>query len=674
MSSSNYQKISTQENSRVNNRLPNYIKKMVENLQNKEKYDIINNNNNNNNNFNSKNNSQNNTIIPRKAILTKNINTYKPRNANTQRNNIPDKAVLYVIKNVISKIKLDNIGSISYDSYFESNILKLLSYLNEFGINNIKIVAHSALMKKFLNKKIFEGKKIDPKIKKIEKKENMWSIILNDGSICITRHAFTISNLHKEEADKTGSVFEKIGKKRNQFVDTDTKLSLYGILGALDFIDGKINLNNCNNTVFVSILVRTWITAICLYLPTIDTRSTEFKLVVSPFIKEDGITLDNQPLPLYDQIIIIKNFLKFLRNIDISKNKEQIYIQHCDKINKFFDMNGVLVIYGIKKNKDGKIKYVKYEIRYNNQKNCYTSTNIKENYFDTITKISKNQPTKKIFGFKFGYNDKFLDITKLHILPGVRKPTTTFNLNIEPLTKNKISIQKCEDIKIGIIDIDEESKEFTPQEITTFYDTNKSWLKSLNILVVCTQRSLSQGNTKHFQHLLKEVLEEQTNTNFNTKNSNKKNTTQAIPLKSFSAISGSKFGLRTRVYTQGLDNDRLKVDFDSIDFSATSSNEGAILCNIKYDNIDLIRVLNLYADVKNKENYNNNSPNKIKKKYIIEKLSKFRDLDKIYQTGKADKIYLIQNVQSNNIKLIKTTGNELKNEYNKLFSISSSLI
>ena len=115
----------------------------------------------------------------------------------------------------------------------------------------------------------------------IEKKENMWSIILNEGKYCITRHAFTIANLFKEEAATKKSyknIFTKVGLKYNQFTDKDTMLSLYGILGALDFNNPYITLNDCNNTVFVSILVRTWITALCLYLPKIGNNN-KFTLV-----------------------------------------------------------------------------------------------------------------------------------------------------------------------------------------------------------------------------------------------------------------------------------------------------------------------------------------------------------------------------------------------------------
>jgi hypothetical protein len=650
----------TQVDSKTN--INSYINKMIENITFAEKYSQKNNGKNVNNNATNKvNNNENIIVIPRTASVSGN----RPNLTNLLNKSLQNKKILtYSPK---QSIKLDNIGSISYASYFESEILKLLSYLNQFEINNIKIVAHSALMKKLLNQKIILDKsQIDDKLKTVEKKENMWSIILNEGKICITRHAFTIANLYKEE-----------GQKMNQFYDKDTTLSLYGILGALDFNNPEhINLNNCNNTVFVSILVRTWITALCLYLPQIDTtvENNKFTLVVSPFIKEStkyiGIirnTDDNLPIPINKQIIIIKNFLKFLRE-KISSNSEQMleqYIKSSNIINNFFNKNGVLQIYGVKEMKDKKFKYVKYEISYDSNKKCYISTNKKENYFGTIVKLKKVDQSTRSCGF-FGCkkNSEELKIEQLQILPGVRKPTTELNVGKEPLSKNEVKkFKNCvSNIKIGIIDIDEEGETFTKEQILNFYTKYKNNIKNSNILVVCTQRSLSLGTTQHFQHLLKEVLEEQTNTNFNFKNSNKKNTTQVVPFKSFSAISGSKTGLRTRVYTQGLDNDKLNIKFDTVDFSATSSNEGAILCNINYDGEDLIKVLNLYADVKNTQNKNIYSNDSKRKNYIQQKIiNKFNIVlpdniaylkDNVYNSGKSKSIF-IQNSTKTNIKYFK---------------------
>ena len=363
-------------------------------------------------------------------------------------------------------------------------------------------------MKKFLNKKIlnpvqtslFEKRKLlstdinNKKLKYIEKKENMWSIILNDNSklnitesqetstslldrsICITRHAFTNANIYKEQS-KTYNPFTKVISKYKQITDIDTKLSLYGILGALDFNNKKINLDNCDNTVFVSVLVRTWITALCLYLPKIGT-SKLFKLVVSPFIKEPGSTLDNIPIPLSKQIIIIKNFLKFLRTTFSNNQSTENYKINANKINSFFDNGGILEIYGVKKSKDT-TKYVKYQIRYDK---CYVSESSIKKYF-TIT-----------------INNYFnkLGIVNLSILPGVRKPTSTMineniNPNREPLTENKVvNFKNCVlNLKIAIIDIDEGNISFKNDDINNFYDDNKYFFKNSNILAICSENSLS---------------------------------------------------------------------------------------------------------------------------------------------------------------------------------------
>jgi len=404
-------------------------------------------------------------------------------------------------------------------------------------------------------------------------------------------------------------------------------------------------------------------------LPKIG-QNKEFTLIVSPFIKESGSTYDNTPLPIDKQINIIKNFLLFLRNIDISQVTEKCRVS-IEVINNFFNNGGKLVINGEKIVISGKnkllrnikdIKNIKYTVKYDNSNNCFiTKQENTDNFFKRFVSTNYHENPQN------AYN---LDITDLKVLPGLRKPIpemiTRTKIDDEPLNKNKIkNIINCKltkDVKIGIIDIDEEGKEFNQQDIEGFYKINKGWFKTLNILVVCTQRSLSQGNTKHFQHLLKELFIKTNNTNFNTKNNNKINTTQKFSSKYFSAISRNKMGLRTRVYTQGLDNYKLKVIFDNIDFNSISSNEGAILCSIKYDGTDLIRVLNLYANVNNMNNQNINS-NDSKRKIYIQKeiINKFKIVsenkiflkDNVYNSGKSKTIFIEPDLRDK--KLINVT-------------------
>lgn len=575
--SGNYEQVSTKNNS-------SYIQKMIKNVRNTEKYGNYPKTGNNININNSQSNTENNFVVPLNKNFIKTINL----NHKVKKH----KTILDITK-FNRNIDLGKINMpINYDNYTESDISKLLHFLKLYNIrNNIKIVCHSALMKKFLNKKVlapakqslFGKRKLlnvnnnDKKLKYIEKKENMWSIILNsptefnlqesietkskvsEGEICITRHAFTNANIYKEQS-KTYNPFIKVVSKYKQFTDKDTKLSLYGILGALDFEDEKINLNNCDNTVFVSILVRTWITALCLYLPKIHNDSKEFKLVISPFIKESGITLDNYPIPLSKQIIIIKNFLKFIRENFNQENQYENYYKNAKNINNFFDKNGKLVIYAVKKTKNGQIKYVKYEISYDSNKKCYISNNSNENYF-----TNKNN--------YIGLNKLY--IKNLSILPGVRKPTSNMiknhiNPESEPLTENKVAnFKNCmANIKIAIIDIDEGNISFTDDDINNFYNDNKYFFENSNILAVCSENSLSSGK-EHFQHKLREKIEKENSINYNFKNSNKINSSGMF----------DREGNRVRLYTHGLDNDKLKIKF----YKDGSNIYNSILCECQYD-------------------------------------------------------------------------------------------
>ena len=625
-----------------------YIKTIMNNVKNNKKYNLL--------------------VIPTNKSLqnTEQNNSkrqsisldIKPKNINNKKEEIN------VIKNSNIQI-LTDFKEITYDSYFKSDLLSLLYYFKLYPYN-IKIVCHSHVMQDLLNIKILNNfNKIDEsqknKILEIENNENIWSILLNSGKYCITRHGFTIPNFHKENAKN--SYFDKLSlAKFKQVTDYDTKLSLYGILGTLDFNNDSINLDDCNNTVFVSILVRTWITAICLYLPKIE-ENKEFTLVVSPFIKESGITYDNTPLSIDKQINIIKNFLLFLRNIDISKVTPACNTS-IQVINSFFNNGGELVINGEKLVISGKniflknikhIKNIKYTIKYDTSNKCFVI--IQKNTENFFKELIRNTNTR---------SNHNLDIKDIKILPGLRKPTPDMIkhtlIKEEPLNKSKIiNIINCvSNIKIGIIDIDEEGKEFNKSDVQFFYNKHKkNFFQEINVLVVCTQNSLSQGSAKHFQHLLKELFIETNNTNFNLKN--KKNTTQVIPFKTFSAISGSNTGLRTRVYTQGLDNNKLDVKFDSVDFSFTSSNEGAILCSIKYNGKDLIKVLNSYLiDVRGEKRQN-----------IINKMTNKKALysrNTIF-VGKLNYNYFYTNESKihDGISLIKTTPTniaKIKNNQN----------
>ena len=128
-----------------------YIKKMISNVRNTNKYknygisNVVVSNNGTNSETNSDTNNNSQLKNQNKPISSTPMNDYKK---------------LLTINGFNKQISLESkskLENINYENYLESDILKLLAFLKLYGIVNnksIKIVCHSALMKKFLNKKI----------------------------------------------------------------------------------------------------------------------------------------------------------------------------------------------------------------------------------------------------------------------------------------------------------------------------------------------------------------------------------------------------------------------------------------------------------------------------------------------------------------------------------------
>jgi hypothetical protein len=91
--------------------------------------------------------------------------------------------------------------------------------------------------------------------------------------------------------------------------------------------------------VYVSCLIRTWMTAICVYLP--DCNSKIFNLIVSPYLKETGGgdmlgCTDNSPNNINLQFEIFKEFLIYLKGITFTDD-DSICIEQLKKIKTFLD-------------------------------------------------------------------------------------------------------------------------------------------------------------------------------------------------------------------------------------------------------------------------------------------------------------------------------------------------
>ena len=297
--------------------------------------------------------------------------------------------------NTSSKSSKSNTNSIS-------NITNTNSITNTNN-KNIRIVCHSGLMQKFLDKIIDRSNtKIRNQVSKLEDiyDQNLWSIFLKteNNYISITRHAYTFANFLKSKSGslKFGSFEEtgtKIRTKLEQTREKDTALSLYGIFTSLkqgkdlfNYEKSKNNIQNYSYTIFVSVLIRTWMTAICLYLPNFSTenKNENFSLYVSPFIKESGSTLDNTPDTIENQMKNIYEFIYFFTRRDNNKStfidkilhslNDDVIKNNIEKISTYFKSGKKLDIFIPEKD-------LKYTFFYEKDKLTNEVTIMKKNIF-----------------------------------------------------------------------------------------------------------------------------------------------------------------------------------------------------------------------------------------------------------------------------------------------------
>lgn len=148
-----------------------------------------------------------------------------------------------------------------------------------------------------------------------------------------SRHLLSCNNIIDKRygtkiKDQIFSVRHKMG---------EPPLSLWGVLTGLltrkdikDDEEGIVTLNSANkriNRVYVSCLLRTWLTAILKYLPYSDSNKN-FELVVSPYIKEYHAIphFDSSNLPpnlVQTQLDKLYDFFEFFKQIKFSVEEEE---------------------------------------------------------------------------------------------------------------------------------------------------------------------------------------------------------------------------------------------------------------------------------------------------------------------------------------------------------------
>lgn len=364
------------------------------------------------------------------------------------------------------------------NSQKSTDVIKALNSFSNIEGNQIFVVGHSIFMKK-LYKQIFNKLKNSQELNKkfeLVKDQNVWSWVFNlnkdnnTKNIIFTRHAFSVANIYKERVSShilgtSGKLFDK--SFYNQQLEKDAKLSLYGIISTINYSDEfvkKLNVipqNNCN--IIVSCLIRTWMTALCLYLPIIANNSKnnskynlnnntsnltnqninsnkasntasntninksnnknndlKINLIIGDYIKEDGSTPDNQPENIDLQIKNIRLFLKFLRDYELMPEvfNKKVHLRIIFNNNNKRNVN-INTIINQKNNKN--LEY--YRLWHmNNKINQSSILSYKEN----ISSMKNNKINNKNLGNNQNktYNiEQQMYINNLKILGGIKKPT-----------------------------------------------------------------------------------------------------------------------------------------------------------------------------------------------------------------------------------------------------------
>lgn len=259
--------------------------------------------------------------------------------------NKKDNEIIDDIKTHKQKNKKNIKKEISLNIYLKSDLNNFFSLLKLLSVDNVRIVCHNNVMFEFFNN--INDKDLLSNVKIISKNQNIWSFFFkyDNKNIFVTRHAYSISNFFKSKKQKFKQLFEN-----------DPSLTLWGILTSLYrshilhkeeknyIIDNK---SNEINNIYVSILIRTWMSAVCLYLQYSSNNS--FNLIISPFLKEDGFTVDNFPNTLKKQI---SNFLLFLNNLKYIHNTlKTVQINQNSYLKKIIKNLDKIMIFFLNKNK-----------------------------------------------------------------------------------------------------------------------------------------------------------------------------------------------------------------------------------------------------------------------------------------------------------------------------------
>jgi len=341
---------------------------------------------------------------------------------------------------IMNQIKQNCIGNNYNSNQINSNLEKFMrTYYHTFDPKQTKfyIVCHSAIMKKLVNDKtrnvINNTKK---SIKNIYDNDNVWELTI--GNFHFFRHAYSVANMHKDKSSFSISGLKH--KLLNQNKEKDAKLSLFGILSTLRLSSlKKINIDNDVN-ILVSPLIRTWMTALCLFLPKlIHNETIKLTLQVGKHLKEEGSTPDNQPESKTIQLRNIKYFLYFLTEtlpyvLGSSNNFPNFKNKNYEISIKFSDQCVNEIKFNTRNNNSNLKKLINMNVPKNYEsvhKNLGNNFNqARKKYYQNINNIVQNiikEYKNKTNNEKKIYIDSNIKNNNLIIEHGIKKPKKNIN-------------------------------------------------------------------------------------------------------------------------------------------------------------------------------------------------------------------------------------------------------
>lgn len=304
----------------------------------------------------------------------------------------------HVMKNIMKKFQLNNVKN----REFRDNNNEKLLIDQEFGRRSSITTKNGSLISNLTNRNIQEDEVL--KILNTQYKEkNMWGFsigfnedYINDYDFEILRHGFSVANIYKERKNFKSS--------RDQYRERDSGLSVYGILSAckmheirnFDFENGDI--------IYVSCLIRTWMTALSIFLPYLctkypDENNLNIKLKISKYAREEFISeyfgSDNQPKDFNIQLKNIKVFLKILKKLypklENKNIKITIILENKLEYNIFNGIPEIIRSYSQTKNIINRNKNNKSIISKNNNVNRNkVSINFRKFEINTNNEINNN--------------------------------------------------------------------------------------------------------------------------------------------------------------------------------------------------------------------------------------------------------------------------------------------